>query len=79
MTASWNEYEGYHPVVTGLTGILVGRTIRLAGVNSEGKVEFNGELAGKHLKGTLVWYIGTNRQTKKIDLARTTRPVRPPE
>lgn len=78
VTASWNEYEGFHPVTTKLRGVRTGRTLRLEGVNSEGIVEFTGELPGRRLKGTLVWYSAKNRQIRTINLVQTTRPVRPP-
>jgi hypothetical protein len=79
VTAIWNEYEGYHPAITELKGVRAGDAVRLAGANSEGKVEFTGKLAGKRLKGTLVWYIGRSRQSKKVDLAEAKQPVRPPQ
>jgi hypothetical protein len=78
VSASWNEYEGYHPVTTKLKGVRTGKALRLEGSNSEGRVAFTGELSGKQLKGALVWYIGKSRQNKKINLAQTTSPVRPP-
>ena len=74
----WNEYEGYHPATTKLSGRRAGKSIRLTGTNPARRVELVGQLKGERLKGKLVWYIGTSRQEKKINLVRTRGPVRPP-
>lgn len=79
IAGAWNEYEGYHPVTTELRGQRTGRKIRLTGTNSEGRVEFAGEVTSTRLTGRLTWEIGTSRQEKRIALTKTKDPVRPPQ
>ena len=76
---SWNEYEGYNPVTTNLSGRRAEKAVRLGGANSEGKVEFVGRLEDQRLVGKLTWFIGISRQKKNINLVRKQCPVRPPK
>ena len=71
---SWRQYEGYHPVVTDLTGTYVDKMIQLGGKNSEGKVEFSGYMDDERLIGMLVWYLGTNQQEKNVRLLKKKYP-----
>ena len=74
---SWNQYEGYHPVITDLTGTYNGKIIRLRGKNWAGKVEFTGHMENERLIGKLIIYLGTSRQENNIDLLKKKNPVRP--
>jgi hypothetical protein len=79
VTGEWKEYEGWHPASTKLIGYFSENRMWLTGQNSEGKVEFEGGLSGKHLNGKLLWYIGATLQVEEINLERTENPVRPPQ
>jgi hypothetical protein len=80
ISGEWNEYEGgYEPAVTKMTGNIAGESIRLSGINSEGKVEFIGSLTNARLRGKLIWYIGSSRQEKDINFLKSQKPVRPPK
>ncbi|MGD9714703.1 MAG: hypothetical protein AB7V46_21980 [Thermomicrobiales bacterium] len=78
VAGEWREYEGYHPVTTTLKGQKNGE-IRLQGNSTAGAVSLTGSVSGGRLRGTLLWHIGTNPQTKTLDLAATKFSIRPPQ
>jgi hypothetical protein len=54
---SRDEDTGGRRATTALGGVLLGNTLRLEVERSEGELAFTGELSGRQLKCTLVWYI----------------------
>ncbi|HUS08284.1 MAG TPA: hypothetical protein VMZ52_18415 [Bryobacteraceae bacterium] len=68
ITGQWDEYEGYSPVITPLSGSLRNSKVRMAAPRASPKPQLEAELKKDRLEGTLKWYVDGTVQTKALNL-----------